>query len=297
MEYRAAFPALLLLAMRAHLAAFVAALLTSACTAIFFQPHRVQVLTPDKLGLAYEEVRFKTRDGLELYGWFIPAKGPPLGTVLQLHGNAENISTHFTSLAWMPARGFNLFAFDYRGYGASEGTPTLEGAQRDIDAALGALLERNDIDRTRIVIYGQSLGGALAAYYVAHSSRRDRIRALILESAFSDYVDIAQEKFADHWITWPFQWIPHLSVDDRFSPLPAMADISPIPLLVLHGDQDLTVPMRHGKILFEAAREPKQLWIVHGAGHIQTTRDPAVRDRLVDWLRGVLAAPPRPKGD
>jgi fermentation-respiration switch protein FrsA (DUF1100 family) len=297
MEYRAAFPALLLLAMRAHLAAFAAALLTSACTAIFFQPHRVQVLTPDKLGLAYEEVRFKTRDGLELYGWFIPAKGPPLGTVLQLHGNAENISTHFTSLAWMPARGFNLFAFDYRGYGASEGTPTLEGAQRDIDAALGALLERNDIDRTRIVIYGQSLGGALAAYYVAHSSRRDRIRALILESAFSDYVDIAQEKFADHWITWPFQWIPHLSVDDRFSPLPAMADISPIPLLVLHGDQDLTVPMRHGKILFEAAREPKQLWIVHGAGHIQTTRDPAVRDRLVDWLRGVLAAPPRPKGD
>jgi len=283
--------------MRARLAAVVAALLASACTAIFFQPHRVQVLTPDKLGLAYEEVRFKTRDGLELYGWFIPAKGPALGTVLQLHGNAENISTHFTSLAWMPARGFNLFAFDYRGYGASDGEPTLEGAQRDIDAALGALLDRNDIDRTRVVMYGQSLGGALAAYYVAHSSRRDRIRALILESVFSDYVDIAQEKFADHWITWPFQWIPRLSVDDRFSPLPGMADISPIPLLVLHGDQDLTVPMRHGKILFEAAREPKQLWIVHGAGHIQTTGDPAVRDRLVDWLRGVLAAPPGPQGD
>ena len=283
--------------MRARLAAVVAALLASACTAIFFQPHRVQVLTPDKLGLAYEETRFRTRDGLELYGWFIPAKGPALGTVLQLHGNAENISTHFTSLAWMPARGFNLFAFDYRGYGASDGEPTLEGAQRDIDAALGALLDRNDIDRTRVVMYGQSLGGALAAYYVAHSSRRDRIRALILESVFSDYVDIAQEKFADHWITWPFQWIPRLSVDDRFSPLPGMADISPIPLLVLHGDQDLTVPMRHGKILFEAAREPKQLWIVHGAGHIQTTGDPAVRDRLVDWLRGVLAAPPGPKGD
>ncbi|HTQ73517.1 MAG TPA: alpha/beta hydrolase [Burkholderiales bacterium] len=283
--------------MRAHLAAVAAGLLACACTAIFFQPHRVQVLTPDKLGLAYEEVRFRTRDGLELYGWFMPAKGPALGTVMQLHGNAENISTHFTSLAWMPARGFNLFAFDYRGYGASEGTPTLEGVQLDIDAALEALLERNDIDKTRIVMYGQSLGGALAAYYVAHTRRRDRIRALVLESAFSDYIDITREKFADHWFTWPFQWVPDLSVDDRFSPLPGMAGISPIPLLVLHGDQDLTVPMRHGRRLYDAAREPKQLWIVHGAGHIQTTGDPAVRDRLVAWLREVLAAPPGPKGD
>src|SRR5258706_10167145 len=165
--------------MRARLAAVFAGLALASCTAVFFQPHRVRVLTPDQLGLAYDEVRFKTRDGLELYGWFIPAKGPALGTVLQLHGNAENISTHFASLAWMPARGFNVFIFDYRGYGASEGEPTLAGAQIDIDAAMQALLARNDIDKDRIVIYGQSLGGALAAYYVAHSPRRDQLRALV----------------------------------------------------------------------------------------------------------------------
>ena len=283
--------------MRARLAPFVASFVLAACTAVFFQPHRVQVLTPDKLGLRYEEMRFKTRDGLELYGWFIPAKGPALGTVVQLHGNAENISTHFTSLAWMPARGFNLFAFDYRGYGASEGSPTLEGVQLDMDAAMQAVLSRSDIDKDRIVMYGQSLGGALAAYWVAHTQHRDRVRALILESAFSDYVDIAREKFTDHWFTWPFQWIPDLSVDDRFSPLPGMASISPIPLLVLHGDQDRTVPMHHGRRLYQAAREPKELWIVPGAGHIQTTGDPAVRERLVAWLRGALAAPPGSKRD
>jgi fermentation-respiration switch protein FrsA (DUF1100 family) len=283
--------------MRARVAAVLSGVLATACTAVFFQPHRVQVFTPDKLGLAYQEVRFKTRDGLELYAWFIPAKGPALGTVLQLHGNAENISTHFTSLAWMPARGFNLFAFDYRGYGASEGAPSLDGVQFDIDAALETLLARDDIDKNRIVMYGQSLGGALAAYYVAHTQRRDRIRALVLESAFSDYVDVAKEKFTDHWFTWPFQWIPDLSVDDRYSPLPGMGSISPIPLLVLHGDQDRTVPMHHGERLYTGAREPKQLWIVPGAGHIQTTGDPAVRDRLVAWLREVLTAPPGPKGD
>lgn len=276
--------------MRTGLAVVLAGLL-SACTGVFFQPHRVQVLTPDQLGLAYQEVRFKTRDGLELLGWFLPAKGPATGTVLQLHGNAENISTHFTSLAWMPARGFNVFTFDYRGYGASEGEPTLEGAQIDIDAALDALLARNDVDRNRIVMYGQSLGGALAAYYVENSPRRDWIRALILESTFSDYVEIAREKFDDHWITWPFQWLPKLTVDDSFSPLPGMAKISPLPLLILHGDQDRIVPMHHGKRLYEAAREPKQLWIVPGAGHIQTTLDPAQRDRLVAYLREVLDAP------
>src|SRR5438128_400135 len=80
--------------------------------------------------------RWRAEDGLELYGWFLPAKGSPLGTILHLHGNAENISTHFAGVAWMPARGFNVFVFDYRGYGASEGQPDLEGAQKDIDAAM-----------------------------------------------------------------------------------------------------------------------------------------------------------------
>jgi hypothetical protein len=283
--------------MRARLASLVASFAVTACTAVFFQPHRIQVLTPDKLGLAYQEVRFRTWDGLELVGWFLPANGPALGTVLQLHGNAENISTHFTSLAWMPARGFNVFIFDYRGYGGSEGSPSLEGAQMDIDAAMEALLARGDIDKSRIVMYGQSLGGALAAYYVAHSPRRNQLRALILESAFSDYIDIVREKFTDHWFTWPFQWIPLLSVDDRFSPLPGMANISPLPLLILHGDRDLVVPMHHSQRLYDAAREPKQLWIVPGAGHIQTTGDPAVRDRLIAYLREALAAPPGPKRD
>jgi len=273
------------------------ALSTSACTSLFFQPHRIQVLSPERFGLEYEDVSFKSSDGVELHGWFLPARGKALGTIVQLHGNAENISTHFTSLAWMPARGFNVFTFDYRGYGASEGSPTLDGVQLDIDAAMQALLERSDIDKSRIVIYGQSLGGALAAYYVAHSQRRDRIRALILESAFSDYVDIAREKLTDHWITWPFQWIPDLAVDNRFSPLPAMPAISPIPLLILHGDQDRTVPVEHGKRLYDAAREPKQIWIVPGAGHIQTMGDPAQRDRLVAWLKEVLAATPGTKGN
>jgi fermentation-respiration switch protein FrsA (DUF1100 family) len=265
-------------------------LLLAGCTQLFFQPHRVQVHTPDQLGLAYQVVRFPTADGLELYGWFLPAKGRAAGTILHLHGNAENISTHIASVAWLPERGFNVFLFDYRGYGASNGQPSLYGAQIDIDAAMKTLLERNGVEKDRIVFYGQSLGGALAVYNVAHSRFRDHIRALVIESTFSSYIEIAREELASHWFTWPFQWLPSLTVDDRYSPLLAVKMISPIPLLIIQGDQDAIVPVDEARQLYNAALEPKQLWILPGAGHIQAMREEAERDRLVAYLREELAA-------
>jgi fermentation-respiration switch protein FrsA (DUF1100 family) len=261
---------------------------------VFFQPQRAEVATPGKFGLAYEAVRFASEDGTGLYGWFLPARGKAVGTVLFLHGNAENISTHIASVAWLPARDFNVFLFDYRGYGASGGTPTLAGAQQDIEAAMQVLLLRADIDRSRIIVFGQSLGGALAAYYVAHARSRDAIRALVIDSAFSSYRGIVREKLAATWLTWPLQWLPALSVDERFSPLPAMKLISPVALLVIQGDRDTIVPAHHAQRLYDAALDPKQLWIVPGAGHIQSLRDAAQQYRLVNYQRGVLSRGDKP---
>ncbi len=288
MEHRADFAEPLLLSVFRRLATIALALLLAGCTQVFFQPHRQKVLTPDSFGLAYEEVRFRTADGVALFGWFLPAQGDAGGTILFLHGNAENISTHVSAVAWLPARGFNVFLIDYRGYGASAGSPSLAGAQQDIDAAMQSLLARSDIDTNRVVIYGQSLGGALAAYNVAHSRYRDHIRALVLESAFSSYTGISREKLASSWLTWPFQWLAPLAVDESFSPLPAMKLISPIPLLVIHGDQDAIVPAHHGQLLYDAALEAKQLWVVPDAGHIQCLRQEMWRDRFVAYLREVL---------
>jgi fermentation-respiration switch protein FrsA (DUF1100 family) len=271
-----------------HLNAVIFFTITLAgCTQIFFQPNRAQVITPEQLGLAHEEVRFSSAGGPELHGWFLPAKGEAAGTVLFLHGNAENISTHIVSVAWLPARGFNVFLFDYRGYGASDGKPTLEGIQQDIDAAMHLLLARTDIDRNGIIVFGQSLGGALASYYVAHSNVREHVRALVIDSAFSSYTGIVREKLASTWLTWPFQWLPSLTVDERFNPLPAMNMISPIPLLVIQGDRDSIVPPHHAQRFYDAAREPKQLWIVAGAGHIQALGEEVQRDRLVNYFKQV----------
>jgi len=273
--------------MRLRLAlAFV--VLLSACTNLFFQPQKICYLTPDKIGLAYEEVSFRSSDGLMLHGWFLPAQGKPKGTVLFLHGNAENISTHIGSVYWLPAQHYNVFLLDYRGYGGSEGTPTMAGVQDDINSAMAYLLRRTDIDHKRIVILAQSLGGSLAIYNVAHSPYRANVRALVSESAFSDYRGLAREKLGSFWLSWPFQWPLSLTINDDFSPLPVVSKISPIPLLIIHGDSDKIVPLSNGQALFAAALEPKEMWVVPNGGHIEAFRHREFRKKLVDYFARVM---------
>jgi len=160
----------------------------------------------------------------------------------------------------------------------------LRGAQLDIDAAMRTLLARPEVDPDRIVLFGQSLGGALAIYYAAHGAHRKRIRVLVADSAFSDYRAITREKLASFFLTWPFQWLPWLTVDNDFSPEASIRAVSPIPLLLIHGDQDKVVPMHHSQRLYELAPEPKALWIIPGAGHIQSLYSDPVRERLTAYL-------------
>lgn len=259
----------------------------SGCTSLFFYPQKRHVLTPDELDLAYRDVSLESSGGVTLHGWFLPAKAQQaVGTVLFLHGNAENISTHIASVYWLPAYDFNVFLLDYRGYGASQGKPDLAGLHDDIDCAIAYLLKQTDPNR--LVIFGQSLGGALAIYALAHSPHRNRIRALVIESAFSSYRRITREKLASFWLTWPLQWPLSLPVGDAYSPLEAIARVSPVPILIVHGGRDRIVPVHHAYRLHERAAEPKQLWILPHGGHIQAFRDATYRQRLIRYLREVL---------
>ena len=262
------------------------------CNGMFFFPYRGQVLSPEQLGLKYEDVYFPASDGTRLHAWLLPAEGKAHGTILFLHGNAENISTHIMSVRWLPAQGFNVFLLDYRGYGASEGEPSVEGVQEDVNAAMRTLLSRPDVNPDRLVVFGQSLGGSIAVYNVAHSPYRQHIRALAVESAFTSYRAIAREKLAAFWLTWPLQYPLSWTVSDAYSPSDAVADVSPIPLLVIHGDRDAIVPLHHGQRLYELAREPKQLWVVSGGGHIQAFQHQTYRDRFVAYLTEVLQESP-----
>ena len=270
--------------MRRGIYALLGAALLTGCTQLFFQPLRPHLHAPSELGVSHQDVYFDTRDGVRLHGWFLPAQGAARGTVLFFHGNAENISTHIASVYWLPAQGYNVLLPDYRGYGLSAGTPTLAGLLEDIDSTVRYALTRPDVDPTRLVILGQSLGGALATDYVARSEYRANIRALVVDSAFSSFRGITREKLSAFWLTWPLAWPLGLTIDDDHSAIKSVARVSPIPLLVIHGEDDGIVPPEHGQRLYDVAQAPKELWRVPAAGHIQALRLPAYRARFVRYL-------------
>ncbi|MGB5454819.1 MAG: alpha/beta fold hydrolase, partial [Gammaproteobacteria bacterium] len=149
------------------------------------------MLKPDTLGISYEDIYVETSDNLRLHGWKLLAKDQTAGTLLFFHGNAENISTHFANVYWLTAHGYDVYLFDYRGYGQSEGAAELDPIIDDMELLIGHVIDDLPADQ-KLIVVGQSLGASLSIYSVAHSEYRDRIAALVSVAAFSDYHDIAQ---------------------------------------------------------------------------------------------------------
>jgi fermentation-respiration switch protein FrsA (DUF1100 family) len=262
-----------------------------SCDGLFFQPDRVRYVTPQRYGLAFEPVRFRSGDGTLLSGWFLPARGRALGTVLHFHGNAANISNHIHAVRWLPDAGYAVFLFDYRGYGESEGSPTRAGAVADGLAALAAVRARPDVDPERLIVYGQSLGGALAVATLAQAERRG-IRAVVLEATFASYREVARLILDRFWLTWPLQYpLAYGLISEELGPRENLAPLAPLPLLAIHGEADGTVPIAAGRALFDAfPGADKEFWSVPGAGHMQVFENPNSpwRGRLLDYLAARL---------
>ena len=257
----------------------------TGCSVFLFHPDRNLHLTPDKLGLEYENVHLVAADGARLHGWLLLTRQKARGIVLFLHGNAENISTHIRNVAWLPEHGYQVFLPDYRGYGMSEGNPTLAGALSDEDAAFRWLAEAPRFQHLPIYLLGQSLGATLAAYYVgANPEVRKRLSALVLDAPLASYRRIAREKFAAFWPTWPLQYPLSLLFPDDYSPIHNVARIAPVPLLVICSENDGIIPVHHSLELYQAAGEPKQLLVTRGA-HTATFLDTENRRWLLEFLR------------
>jgi fermentation-respiration switch protein FrsA (DUF1100 family) len=258
--------------------------LFSGCASLFFYPEKQHFDNPALNQFIHEDIYFRTADGTLLHSWFFPAK-EALGSVLFLHGNAENISTHVSSILWLVRSGFNVLAFDYRGYGLSEGKPSLQGVHNDAEAALETLLAMSVVDKDRIIVFGQSIGGAVAVNLVAATPHKDHIKALIVDSAFASYRSIAREKMNQFLLTWLFQYPLSWLFNDSYSPAKKIAAVSPVPVLIMHGTLDQVVPMHHGELLFQEAQQPKEFWPVTAVGHIQGVSVPSVRERLLLYLK------------
>lgn len=203
------------------------------------------------------DVWFVADDGIKLHGWFV-SHTEPIATLLMCHGNAGNVSDRYEWLEMLhqqvPA---NIFIFDYRGYGRSEGEPTEGGCYQDAEAALNWLAQREN--QLPIIVHGHSLGSAVAVD-LAHRVP-DRVAGLILESAFTNAADMARLMFGPiplHWLT-SMKW----ASDKKIA---AVA----IPKLFIHGEHDSIIPLRLGKKLFAAAAPPKEFVILPDADHNDT---------------------------
>jgi len=263
-------------------------LVLSGCTNLIFHPMRPHYTNPDVVNVRFEDVFINTEDNIRLHGWKLSAEQGSNGAVIYFHGNGENISTHFLNVYWLTLHGFDVYLYDYRGYGRSEGFADLDAVIRDIETMIATTLD-NVPAQQNIVVMGHSLGGSLSIFGVAHSQHRERIAALVSIDAFSDYHEVTQDVLSRHWLTWLLQWPLSFTVDNSYRPIDSTELVSPVPWLIMHSKNDEIVPFYHAEVLYEAAREPKRL-VVTDSTHNNIFNKKMHRDLLLQYLQEDLPA-------
>jgi uncharacterized protein len=281
-----------------HLALALTLALAAAlagCNSLFFQPNRFAYVFPEQFGLTREDVSFASADGTQLSGWFLPAQGRSRGTVVFFHGNAANISNHLLAVRWLPRAGYAVLLFDYRGYGNSQGAPSRAGLVQDGVAAIRYARSRADVDPRRLVVFGQSLGGAVAISALARAGT-DGVGALVIEAGFGSYREEARRLMNEHWYLWPLQYpVAYLFISDELRPFDDLPALAAVPLLVIHSREDSTVPFANGEELIAAFPGPdKTFWEETHGSHIATfiADNSPWRARLVAYLDGKLGPLP-----
>ena len=213
-------------------------------------PGRALTASPNDIGLDYEDVSLTTRDNEVLHGWYVPAKNPA-GVVLFLHGNAGNISHRLDSIKIFHELDLDVLIIDYRGYGQSSGSASEQGTYLDAQAAWDYLVDKRGIAPEKIVIFGRSLGAAVASWLAARTTPG----AVILESSFSSGVDMAGRLY-------PF--LPTRLITRLKYPVKEYVKQISSPLLVVHSQQDEIIPFDMGQSIFAAAMEPKEMLVISG---------------------------------
>ena len=243
-------------------------------------PDPLLIGDPSHFGLRYEDVWIEASDGTRLHGWYVEAQDHEIARMLFLHGNAGNISHRLENVYLLCREGISVFIVDHRGYGKSEGRPNEQGLYMDADASLRHLLEERGTPGERVVVFGRSLGGAVAVDLAS----RHEIGALILESTFTSVVDLAS-------VFFPFLPMGHI-LHTRFASIEKIGGVT-CPKLHIHGSADELIPYDNGRRLFEAAPEPKRFYEIPGASHNDTyvVGGREYLGELVGFIRGSVPVP------
>ncbi|MBT3923497.1 MAG: alpha/beta hydrolase [Nitrospina sp.] len=225
---------------------------------IIFHPSRYPegYWNPASAGVPAQDIYFTAEDGVKLHGWFIPAPNA-VATLLWFHGNAGNLSHRLDNIQRLAPLNLNIFIFDYRGYGRSEGEPDEQGIYKDSKAAYKTVIGLNSVSVDTLFLFGRSLGGICAVETALHPPAR----GLILESVFTSASDMSRKVFPLIPLGWAIR-----SKLDAIGKVPNLK----LPKLFLHGTRDEIVPYDLGRKLFDRAGEPKEFYSLEGAGHNDT---------------------------
>lgn len=271
-------------------------LLLCSCSSFLYQPDRIKYVDSSKLSHPPEssELRFGNQD---VYGWYFHSTSAkpgrhsdprtsvgPRALVLHFHGNAGNRTGHFARLYWMLDEAYDLAIFDYPGYGESSGSPT---PQNTVASAMTAIRwAREKAPNLPLVVYGQSLGGAVAMRAVCELRHEIRPDVLIVDSSFQSYRQVARQVLAKHWFSWPLQPLTWVVLSDEWAPQECIRDLRG-PVIVMHSPEDEVIPLELGKKIFETAPLPKQWILLEGSRH-NSALTPQKRTELLAILEGLL---------
>lgn len=255
----------------------------------FYYPNRNLYHDPDKLGVPAQLVHYPSLNGKKLYALYFKTEKEPQGTIVHFHGNFGNVSNHFPLALFLLKDGFDVLSFDYQGYGASEGNPSPKNLVDDGIASVRWAQAHLRSSGTAVGVFGQSLGASTA---IVVTAKEPLVKALVAESPFLGHAPMARDVLKRHILLWPAYPIAPLFVNRSLDAIRWVDKISPRPLLLVHGDRDRTVPVWMSKDLHKKAKEPKRLWIVEGADHLQprakagTRYDKEVTDFFQEAFKG-----------
>lgn len=264
------------------------------CTRLFFYPSReIYPMLKDE-NPKHEFLELKSVDGVRLNAMRILTENRPKGVVLQLHGNAQNLTSHFQFVSWLANEGWEVLTFDYRGYGQSESS--IGWFHGDLDGVLGDSISAIDWADKRaselgvpLVIVGQSLGGALTLRSLLEL-KPAHLQLIIIDSSFYSFRSIARDVLDANPVTWILGRLVPILVSDKLSPGPRIANSKqswndhPLsrPAIFIHSKFDPVVPKRQGDLIHEAYPGPKEQWVLEEEGHIRAFTHMPIRERLLN---------------
>ena len=257
----------------------------TGCEKYFFYPQKILYYMPETCKYDPENILVETDKGKLLHGWYFKTKVKnPKGTILFLHGNANNISTESVGMVWVIDKGYNLLTFDYRGYGLSEGKPDIEGVLYDGLEFVDAIMKDNKVYKKNLILHGQSLGGAVASHIAAFSPHADKFKVLILESTFKSWKSVSREIASKNFFTWAWQYPISWGITSKYSSLENVKISKIKNTIIIHSKKDEMIGYDNAESLYSQAHEKKAIINDDFSPHAAIMQNPRVQKEYLDYL-------------